>query len=146
MSAAAAVKPQASIHESGPTDYPSASTADKIAGRSLDQKKFPLQARALAATASAPVAIIDPNALFRAGIVATLAESRFRVIAACSAFNDLTDKMVERCRLVVLSIEEPEQLTLSQIASLSERGIRVVLLGERPDPKEVFAALAAGAD
>src|SRR4051812_9172771 len=95
---------------------------------------------------SVPIVIVDANPVFRAGLVITLSERRFRVIAACSALEDLAEGAFERCRLALISLDQHEEAILSRVASLAEQGLHVVILSERFQPPSVLAAMAAGAD
>src|SRR4051794_7289887 len=76
---------------------------------------------------SVPIVIVDANPLFRAGLVITLSERRFRVIAASSSLEDLAEGVVERCRLVLISFKKNDQAVLSYVGSLAERGVHVVI-------------------
>jgi two-component system, NarL family, nitrate/nitrite response regulator NarL len=94
-----------------------------------------------------PVVVVDPNPLFWARVVwmfSELAGERFRVLVGCSSLDDLSDKIVERCKLVLLSIDDAVEPTLADVQALAERGIRVVVLSDRMETSAILAATAAG--
>src|SRR3954452_10857898 len=86
--------------ESSPAHSSQAGSSDGRARRSsatngADDEAGPREKAATRASPrkppSVPIVIVDPNPLFRAGLVITLSERRFRVIAACSALEDLAE-------------------------------------------------------
>jgi two-component system nitrate/nitrite response regulator NarL len=93
-----------------------------------------------------PIVIIDRSALFRAGLVHILAGSRFRVRANCSSLSDLSENVLgAKHSVLLISLDEEKAAVMPQVASLTERGLRVIVLTEQFRPEELVAAITAGA-
>jgi hypothetical protein len=92
-----------------------------------------------------PTVIIDKSALFRAGLALILTGSQFRVTANCSSLYDLSERVVDELRLALISLDGEVAADLSRVASLAERGVRVILLSDRFRGAEMLAAIEAGA-
>ena len=90
--------------------------------------------------------IIDKSELFRAGLAHVLAGSRFRVTASRSSLSDLSEKVLgdKQC-VALISLDREAGAILPQVASLTERGVHVILLTEKFHPEELVAAIEAGA-
>jgi len=94
-----------------------------------------------------PTVIIDESPLFRAGLVHILAGSRFRVTASRSSLSDLSERVLgDKHCVALISLDREAGAILPQVASLTERGVRVILLTEKFHPEELVAAIEAGAD
>jgi len=90
--------------------------------------------------------IIDKSALFRARLVNILGGSRFRVTAGCSSLSHLSERVLgDKHCVVLISLGREAGAILPQIASLTERDLRVVLLADQFRPEELVAAIEAGA-
>ncbi len=93
-----------------------------------------------------PIVIIDKSALFRARLVNILGGSRFRVTAGCSSLSHLSERVLgDKHCVVLISLGREAGAILPQIASLTERDLRVVLLADQFRPEELVAAIEAGA-
>jgi len=92
-----------------------------------------------------PTALIDKSDLFRAGLTHILAGTRFRIAASCSSLSDLSERVIGDKHCVVLISLDRAGIVLPQVASLTERGRRVVVLADQFHPGEVIAAIEAGA-
>ena len=89
-----------------------------------------------------PTAIIDKSALFRAGLVHILGGSRFRVTASCSSLSDLSERVIgDKHCMVLISLDREAGTILPQVASLTEQGLRVVVLADQFRPEELVAAI-----
>jgi two-component system nitrate/nitrite response regulator NarL len=94
-----------------------------------------------------PTVIIDKSALFRAGLAYILAETRFVVTASCSSLRDLSESVFsDELGVALISIDKQATSALPQVASLTDRGVRVIMLSEQFHPEEVFAVIEAGVD
>jgi two-component system nitrate/nitrite response regulator NarL len=92
------------------------------------------------------IVIIDRSALFRAGLVHILAGSRFRVTANCSSLSDLSENVLgAKHSVLLISLDEEKAAVMPQVVSLTERGLRVIVLTEQLRPEELVAAITAGA-
>jgi two-component system nitrate/nitrite response regulator NarL len=89
--------------------------------------------------------IIDKSALFRAGLALILTGSQFRVTANCSSLYDLSERVFDELRLALISLDGEVAADLSRVASLAERGVRVILLSDRFRGAEMLAAIESGA-
>ena len=129
-----------------------ANTSDKRIGADADSSSPQRTARRSQSSSRSrmrrrliPTAIIDKSDLFRAGLTHILAGTRFRITASCSALSDLSEKVLGDKHCVVLISLDRAGIVLPQVASLTERGRRVVVLADQFHPGEVIAAIEAGA-
>jgi DNA-binding NarL/FixJ family response regulator len=141
------------VRQSTSMDSDPASTGDKridagagssppgrTAGRSQSLSRSEKRRRLI------PTVIIDKSALFRAGLVHILGGSRFRVTASRSSLSDLSERVIgDKHCVVLISLEREAGTILPQVASLTERGLRVVVLADQFRPEELVAAIEAGA-
>ena len=89
--------------------------------------------------------IVDKSPLFRAGLEHILAASPFRVATSCSSLSELSEEVLgDKPGLLLISLYEEVPAVFQQLASLSERGLHIVVLSERFHPEELVAALTAG--
>lgn len=94
-----------------------------------------------------PVVIIDKSALYRAGLSSFLAAGRFRIAASCGDIDEVLEKSFRKGRcLALISAHDQPEAPLPDVASLVERGFRVVILGEQLCAETMLAAIEAGAD
>ncbi len=97
-----------------------------------------------------PTIIIDPSALFREGLARILSETRFRVTISCSFLEELPSKPQINGHEVLLLIglgENPHPI-LSEVSlfKAQHHGGRIIVLAERGNMDELFAAAEAGVD
>jgi two-component system, NarL family, nitrate/nitrite response regulator NarL len=91
-----------------------------------------------------PTIIVDRNALFRVGLIHTLSESRFRVTAEYSAFNELlVDEAAPKAGLLLIGLDDLINQSLEEFRQFkkSHGDFHVALLGEHADEKEVRIAI-----
>ncbi len=103
--------------------------------------------RAKPACRSVPTAIIDKSALYRAGLIHILADTRFGVVADCSRLDELPAKVLNGgAALLVVGLDKDADAALTQMPRLAEthRDLRVVVLSERFDPEQALIAIRAG--
>jgi two-component system, NarL family, nitrate/nitrite response regulator NarL len=92
-----------------------------------------------------PTLIVDKSPVFRAGLAHILAASRFRITTSCSSLSELSEKVLgDRPCVLLISLYEEVPAVMRQLASLSERGLHVIVLTERFHPEELVAAFTAG--
>ncbi len=110
------------------------------AGRSQSSSRSAKRGRLI------PTVIIDKSDLFRAGLVHILAGTQFRITASCSSLSDLSERAIgdKRC-VVLISLGGEAGSILPQVASLTERDRRVVVLADQFRPEELVAAIEADA-
>src|SRR5215204_6530909 len=89
--------------------------------------------------------IVDKSPLVRAGLEHILAASPFRVATSCSSLSELSEEVLgDKPGLLLISLYEEVPAVMQQLASLSERGLHIVVLTERFHLEELVAALTAG--
>ena len=116
------------------------STAVRSA-RSSSRRKKPLSL--------VPTVLVCESPLFRAGLVHSLAGSRYRVKADGAKLSDLSESVFsDQCCLALISLDGEVTDILSQVRSLTTRynGLHIVTLAERFSSEELLAAINAGAN
>jgi two-component system nitrate/nitrite response regulator NarL len=96
-----------------------------------------------------PTVIVDRSALFRAGLVHTLIDTRFKVTAQCARLDELDRHAFQsRESLALISLDAPTQEIGSYISNLRKHfdKLRVILLNEKFDDRELNSVIALGAD
>jgi len=88
---------------------------------------------------------VDKSPLFRAGLEHILAASPFQVTTSYSSLSELSEEgLGDKPGVLLISLYEEVPAVFQQLASLSERGLHIVVLTERFRPEELVAALTAG--
>lgn len=92
--------------------------------------------------------IVDRSALFRAGLVHTLAETHFRVAAQCARLDELDRSTfgAGRCCVFVIGLDNPVQeieVYLSDIRNQFEKS-HIIFLGSQVDDSEFNSVIKLG--
>ena len=98
---------------------------------------------------SVPTVVVEKSALFRAGLMHTLAGTRFRVTADCSDLSNLPPNALNgRDCLALIGLDRDAGAVMPHLGELRARHpfLRVVMLSERFDAEELLAALESGGD
>lgn len=91
------------------------------------------------------LAIVDKSALFRAGLMSTLAGSRFHISASCADLEELTNIVKsERPSAAIITLDKESEIIIARLSEFVKQGIRLLVLSERFQSSEVFAAIEAG--
>jgi len=91
--------------------------------------------------------IVDPSALFRAGLMHILAGTRFRIVADCSSLAELPLNALngDQC-LALISLDKNACAVLPQVSALKAQheSLRVVMFSDQLDPENFLAAIEIG--
>jgi two-component system nitrate/nitrite response regulator NarL len=124
-------------------------TNEGLQGHPPIPKIMPLSIRTRKRAQPVPTVIVGKSPLFRAGLMHILAGGRFRVTAVCAALRELSEQAFGNGQSIALiGVDSDGGEMLEGITALKERheGLRVIVLGDRLLPEQVFAAMAADAD
>lgn len=94
--------------------------------------------------------VIDPSALFRAGLAYALHQTRFRVVSDYSSIDDLPESVVLNGQesMALIGVDQIPSSVLSHVSLLKAQhaALHVVMLGTRLEPEDMMAAIESGAD
>jgi two-component system nitrate/nitrite response regulator NarL len=94
--------------------------------------------------------LIEPNSLFREGLLRILSETRFRVVASAADCNELAKHIIagEKPSLLIIGASEDCTITAKELTRAKEvcPGTRSVVLNGHYSQRALSIALSAGAD